>query len=196
MNDLDSASYQTQLEWNFSLKDNELVKVIWAKHPIQKSSMVLSGRLDANRDRILMNVDTFDPDFQWNELKLDSMNSQLTASFRYDSTILDFSVIESRTNINAIQTSDIELGDVQWQLSMQSDSIRFNQRIGSLPSGAFLKSSGDIIASESQHNLVFDELELGAGSYIWSNLGDIAINVDRELQIAFNQVSIIMKTSY
>ena len=95
-NRLDSVSYQTQLEWKFSLKDNELVKVIWAKHPIQKSSMVVSGRLDANRDRILMNVDTFDPDFQWNELKLDSINSQLTASFRYDSTILDFSVVESR----------------------------------------------------------------------------------------------------
>ena len=140
----------------------------------------------------LMNLDTFDPDFQWNELKLDSINSQLTASFRYDSTILDFSVIESRTNINTIQTSDIELGDVQWQFSMQSDSIRFNQRIGSLPSGAFLQSSGDIIASESQHAIVFDELELGAGSYIWTNLGDIAIKVDRELQIAFNQVSIIM----
>ena len=84
-----------------------------------------------------MNIDTFDPDFQWNELKLDSINSQLTASFRYDSTILDFSVVESRTNVNAIQTSDIELGDVHWQFSMQSDSIRFNQRIGSLPSGAF-----------------------------------------------------------
>ena len=49
----DSASYQTQLEWDFSLKDNELVKAIWAKHPIQKSSMFLSGRLDANRERIL-----------------------------------------------------------------------------------------------------------------------------------------------
>ena len=188
-NRLDSASYQTQLEWKFALKDNELVKVIWAKHPIQKSSMVVSGRLDANRERILMNVDTFDPDFQWNELKLDSINSQLTASFRYDSTSLDFSVVESRTNVNAIQTSDIELGDVQWQFSMQSDSIRFNQRIGSLPSGAFLKSSGDIFVTESQHNLLFDELELGAGSYIWSNLGDIAINVDQQLDIAFNQVS-------
>ena len=72
---------------------------------------------------------------------------------------------------------------------MQSDSIRFNQRIGSLPSGAFLKSSGDIFVTESQHNLVFDELELGAGSYIWTNLGDIAINVDQQLDIAFNQVS-------
>jgi len=184
-----SASYQTQLEWKFAMKDNELIKAIWAKHPIQKSSMVVSGRLDANRERILMNVDTFDPDFQWNELKLDSINSQLTASFRYDSTILDFSVVESRANVNAIQTSDIELGDVQWQFSMQSDSIRFNQRIGSLPSGAFLHSSGDIFATESQHNIVFDELELGAGSYIWSNLGDIAINVDRKLDIAFNQVS-------
>ena len=48
-NRLDSVSYQTQLEWKFALKDNELVKVIWAKHPIQKSSMVVSGRLDANR---------------------------------------------------------------------------------------------------------------------------------------------------
>ena len=189
LNDPGGASYQTQLEWDFSLKDNELVKAIWAKHPIQKSSMFLSGRLDANRERILMNLDLFDPDFEWNELKLDSMNSQLTASFRYDSTSLDFSVIESRTNINTIQTSDIELGDVQWQLSMQSDSIRFNQRIGSLPSGAFLQSSGDIIASERQHAIVFDSLELGAGSYIWTNLGDIAIKVDRELQIAFNQVS-------
>ena len=72
---------------------------------------------------------------------------------------------------------------------MQLDSIRFNQRIGSLPSGASLKSSGDIFVTESQHNLVFDELELGAGSYIWSNLGDIAINVDQQLDIAFNQVS-------
>ena len=36
---------------------------------------------------------------------------------------------------------------------------------------------------------MFDELELGAGSYIWSNLGDIAINVDQQLDIAFNQVS-------
>ena len=189
LNHPDSASYQTQLEWQFALKDNELVKTIWAKHPIQKSSMVVSGRLDANRERILMNVDTFDPYFQWNELKLDSMNSQLTASFRYDSTSLDFSVIESRANVNAIQTSDIKLGDVQWQFSMQSDSIRFNQRIGSLPSGAFLHSSGDIFATESQHNFVFDELELGAGSYIWSNFGDIAINVDRNLDIAFNQVS-------
>ena len=189
LNDPDSASYQTQLEWDFSLKDNELVKAIWAKHPIQKSSMLLSGRLDANTERILMNLDLFDPDFEWNELKLDSINSQLTASFRYDSTSLDFSVIESRTNINTIQSSDIELGDVQWQLSMQSDSIRFNQRVGSLPSGAFLQSSGDIMASEDRHAIVFDALELGAGSYIWTNLGDIAIKIDRELQIAFNQVS-------
>ena len=186
---VDSMSYQTQLEWEFALKDNELVQAIWAKNPIQKSSMVVNGRLDANRDRILMNVDIFDSDFQWKTMQIDSLNSQLTASFRYDSTSLNFSVVESRTNVKAIQTSDLELGDVQWQVSMQADSIRFNQRIGSLPSGAFLESSGDIFTSESQHNIVFDALELGSGSYIWSNLGDIAINVDRELSVAFNQVS-------
>mgnify|MGYP001167015497 FL=1 len=185
----DSVSYQTQLEWEFALKDNELVQAIWAKNPIQKSSMVVNGRLDANRDRILMNVDIFDSDFQWKTIQIDSLNSQLTASFRYDSTSLNFSVVESRTNVKAIQTSDLELGDVQWQVSMQADSIRFNQRIGSLPSGAFLESSGDIFAAERQHNIVFDALELGSGSYIWSNLGDIAINVDRELSVVFNQVS-------
>ena len=183
------VSYQTQLEWEFALKDNELVQAIWANNPIQKSFMVVNGRLDANRDRILMNVDISDSDFQWNTIQIDSLNSQLTASFRYDSTSLNFSVVESRTNVKAIQTSDLELGDVQWQVSMQADSIRFNQRIGSLPSGAFLESSGDIFAAESQHNIVFDALELGSGSYIWSNLGDIAINVDRELSVAFNQVS-------
>ncbi len=186
----DSASYQTQLEWEFALKDNELVQAIWAKNPIQKSSMVVNGRLDANRDRILMNVDIFDSDFQWKTMQIDSLNSQLTASFRYDSTSLNFSVVESRANVKAIQTSDLELGDVQWQVSMQADSIRFNQRIGSLPSGAFLESSGDIFAAESQYNIVFDALELGSGSYIWSNLGDIAINVDRELSVVFNQVSL------
>lgn len=185
----DSVSYQTQLEWEFALKDNELVQAIWAKNPIQKSSMVVNGRLDANRDRILMNVDIFDSDFQWKTIQIDSLNSQLTASFRYDSTWLNFSVVESRTNVKTIQTSDLELGDVQWQVSMQADSIRFNQRIGSLPSGAFLASSGDIFTAESQHNIVFDALELGSGSYIWSNLGDIAINVDRELSVIFNQVS-------
>jgi hypothetical protein len=90
----DSASYQTRLEWEFALKDNELVQAIWAKYPIQKSAMVLNGRLDANRERILMNVDMVDPYFQYNTLQLDSLNSQLTASFRYDSTSLDFSVVD------------------------------------------------------------------------------------------------------
>ena len=185
----DSASYQTRLEWEFALKDNELVQAIWAKYPIQKSAMVLNGRLDANRERILMNVDMVDPYFQYNTLQLDSLNSQLTASFRYDSTSLYFSVVESRTNVKGIQTSDLELGDVEWRLSMLADSIRFNQRIGALPSGAFLQSSGNIYATESQHSLVFDALELGSGSYIWSNLGDIAINVNRELSVVFDQVS-------
>ena len=178
-----------QMEWQLQIKESRALGFILPTYGIHETSMIMNGRLNVDESRMLMNLDVFDQGLIFDEWQLDSLNAQWTASFRYDSSSLDFSVIESRGQLGSIEKPSLRMADLQWQASVQSDSIHFSNKIGSLPSGAFMSMNGGFHASDTLHTIRLEEFEVGSGSYLWTNLDDIIVNLDASYRLGLEQVS-------
>ena len=183
------AALAQQMEWQLHIKESEALGFLLPAAGIQHTKMMMNGRMNVDESRMLMNLDVFDEELRLNGWLLDSLNGQWTASFRIDSSSLDFSVLESRGQLKALESPSIRAQDLQWQASMQADSIRFSHKIGRLPSGAFLSMDGEFQATDTLHRMRLQNFRVGSGNYIWSNLNDLILSLDPRYRLGLEQVS-------
>ncbi len=156
---------------DLTLKNTNLLRAYFPELPAFSSKAQLSSNINANNERILFNASVSDPLLSYKQYQADTLNAQITGSFRAYEELKDFSTLRLQIESAGLTTDLISARGFNFQLDMQEDSLMFTNNIVRLAEEAELKLEGNIILRDSSLNMTISNFELGSEVYKWENQG-------------------------
>lgn len=154
---------------NAEIKDIGLIKNYWPEFPYVLTQTKLDANINADGQRLLLTAGWKDRKTQINNVVMENPDAQLTASFRYNQTLKEFSSVDLTANIGRMQVKTAELEDVGLNFSMKKDSITYSHHVGRFSKDARFTMAFNALLSDTAIVTHIQDFNLGNQEYTWHN---------------------------
>lgn len=174
-NDIIASSFKdsidTSIELDFNIKELSLLRSYFSKVPEFKSNSTGKLNLNFNDESILFNLALFDSSFSYNAINADSLNVQVTGSFRKNDPISSFSTLQILASTSNFSSDVIESGNSILSLQLDDDSLYITNTTLSIVGDNDFFIDGNIHIADSMLNMNIDSISLGNNNYKWQSVG-------------------------
>ncbi len=175
----------SNLQLNFDIKDLPLIRAYYPHIPNINSTLSGNSNININNESILFNLALFDSSFSYNSYVADSLNFQVTGSFRKDEPISSFSSLQILSSASTFSSELVEAGTTQFSLQLNDDSVYVQSVIQSIAGENDFYLNGNIQIADSTLNMRVDSLSLGNSLYQWQSTGIPALTYYADDRLEF-----------
>lgn len=179
------------LDLNAHLKNLSILKYYFPSIPTIRSDARFAGNVNTDSERLLFNIEITDPFFEVNEFRLDSLQTQLTGSFRYNSTLKDFASLQMESQVQNLEYKALKIQNADLTINQNSDSLFFSQDIGSISGEAELKLQARGALREKFIAVSLDDFSLGNDEYVWKNEGINSFIYTADEKLFLNELKLV-----
>ncbi|MEX0904291.1 MAG: hypothetical protein WD604_03760 [Balneolaceae bacterium] len=173
-----------------NVKDLDLLKYYVPQLPEFTSKARFSTSVNATKERLLVSGTFYDENFDSEHLSIENLNSSLSASFRHESNLKEFTTLDFQLNSTGLSYNGFNFRENYVNLSMRNDSIQVHQRLERLDGNLHLESGYAGILGDNQLEVLINEFDLGTSRYNWQTEGvPRIVFTDREAVI-FDKVAL------
>jgi hypothetical protein len=176
-----------ELSYDLRAKDLSILNSYIPALPEITSNAQFIGNINADSRNLLFNLSLVDVFNSFDEVIIDSLTTQITGNFRYNSLIRDFSGLEINTRVKNVEIGDYRLQGIQLQSKLQNDSLYFYQKVDSLGEDARFELLADLRLKENEHALHIRDLLLGNNNYQWLNLSQPIIRYNNQEKLIIDE---------
>lgn len=170
---------------DMSLKNADLIKAYFPNSNNLRSNMSLNSEVNISSSRLLFNASIQDPSFAFKSVSADSVDVQVTGSFRYGERLKSFSGLQLEATASSLNTDYISGNGMEFSLEMNEDSVEFSQNVNQIADSTKFAMNGLISLSDSSVQLNLMNFDLGSNSYRWQNQGTPVLIYDDQKKLIF-----------
>lgn len=156
------------LDGDISFRDLGLLQHYFSDFPNLTTDSEISFSANTDGQRLLLSAGLQADTLQYNKLAFSNSNMQMSASFRADQDLKEFSTIDLEASIASMKSPSVELDSMQMDLAVKRDSISFTQQIGSISDNARFNISLLSSLSDSSVSVTIRDFFLGNNLYAWT----------------------------
>ncbi len=182
---------QLNIAYQIQSKDLNLINEYMPAFPEITSSASLIGNLNVDSKNLLFNLSLVDVFNTFDEVLVDSLVTQVTGNFRYNSELKDFSGLDFNTYIKNIEYGEYQAQGLNFELQLDNDSLFIFQSVDSLGIEANLYLEAQAKLIDSAHVLQLNDFQLGSDSYKWLNLNQPQISYTENKELIFDELQFI-----
>jgi len=179
------------LDLESQIKNLDLLRYYFPDIPAVYSNARFSGNVNTDSERLLFNIEISDPSLVINELQLDSLRTQLTGSFRYNSTLKDFASLKMDARIENLEYKALEIKDAEFNINQNNDSLSFSQNIRSISDEAAFSMQARGALREKFMAVTLDDFSLGNEEYVWNNEGMNSFIYTADKKLFLNDLKLV-----
>jgi translocation and assembly module TamB len=159
---------------NLFVKDLKLLRLYLPDLPELNSKARITASVNANRDKLSLSGNLFDEYLLIENKHFENINSSVTASFNYRSSLKENSSLNFQANFSSAGYNQMTFEESFINLSMRNDSLEVNQKLLRDDELSFeSKFSG--VLSPGQFQVFVNEFNIGSPKYNWSTIGNPVI---------------------
>ena len=185
---------------NFNLamtvKNLDLLRAYFPAFPYMRSNMEMVSDVNVNPDRLLFNASVRDPKFEWGITQADTVNMQITGSFRHQDMLKAYSGLQVQLNAEAVHTEFLNGKDLDFNFDMDEDSVRITHSIGKIQDDTIFRMGSEISLSDTLITGRINNFELGNERYMWKNEGVPALMYTLDEKLVFENFSFVNMDEY
>lgn len=157
------------LSGRFKAKNLALLKKYWPEFPTVETDTRMNFDVNADSSRLLISAKLAADSLRYDRLNLTDANAQLTASFRSDRRLKEYSSLDFETNISQLHTAWINMDSLMLDLAFQRDTLTLTQKVGSFADEARMNLMLASTLSDSLIQANIRDFYLGNDSYAWQS---------------------------
>ena len=184
------------LDGNISAKDLALIKNYIPEFPCVKTDTEISFNVNTDGTRLLLSAEMQADTLFYEQLNFNNSSTQLTASFRSDRNLTEFSSIDFVGDIGSLVTPSLDMDSVQVSLSAKKDSVYFTQNIGRIGNNAEFRLDVESSIRDTAISVGVRDFFLGNDEYAWINEDRPSFTYQRNGAVDFNQFSFKNQNEY
>ncbi|MDZ7692903.1 MAG: hypothetical protein U5K69_17560 [Balneolaceae bacterium] len=173
------------LEGQLQAKNLDLISNYWQSLPRMVADSRVNFDLKADSNRFLLTADSRTDTLIYNTTQAQGTTARLTASFRHDRTLKEFSNVDFETSIDTLYSEALNLDSVQVDFSLRQDSLYLTNSIGNISNEARSRLTLSSVFSSSALTAKIQEFYLGNNTYAWQNEGVPTVTFLRNGNIQF-----------
>ncbi len=184
------------MKGTFRAKDLSLIRRYWSDFPQLTTDMRLNFDVNADNNRLLLSTDLRSDTLQTGDLKLNGAATQLTASFRRDRTLKEFSNVDFESTIASFESGLINMDSLSLDVAYNEDSLRVVQNVKGLGENAAMRLTAESVLSDSTIRIALGDFYVGNDIYSWRNEGVPTLLYGRNDRLAFQDFSFKNNTEF
>jgi len=184
--DLASPSSNVVIDGDIRFKDLGLIKKYLPNFPTIVTDSRINFNINTDGTRLLASAEMQADTLRYNKLNFSENNTQVTASFRSDRRLSEFSSVDFETTIGALETQTADLDSMGVDFSFKQDSIEFSQYVGSISDNARFQLALNSGITDSSITVSTQNFFLGNKEYAWINKGAPSLTYRRNGNIDFH----------
>ena len=152
-----------------AVKNVGLIRSYFPEIPYFESGLRLTSDINVNQDRLLFNASAQDSKLKLNGVDADSVNVQVTGSFRHNQPLKEFAGLQLQAQVRSLDTEYISGRGIDYTMNMDEDSVFISQSVRQIDENTSFDFQGNVALSDSAIQLFVDNFELGNDAYQWNN---------------------------
>lgn len=173
------------LEGELVTKDLSIIRHYWQNFPRVVSNSTLNFDFRGDSNRFLLTADTRTDTLIYNTNEARGATTRLTASFRHDRLLKEFSNIDFQARIDSLHTELVNVDSVGLDVSLKQDSLFLSSSIGNISNEAQSRVNVSSSLSPSAVTLKIEDFFLGNNQYAWQNEAVPTITLQRSGEVQF-----------
>ena len=175
------------LKGNMVAKDIGLIRSYISGFPAMTTDINFDFDLNADSLRFLLRADMMGDTLRYNEISVAKPEAQVTASFRSNRKLKEFSSIDFRTSLASLEAGFLDLDSLQINLSMKEDQLIYTHRIGRFAEDAGMNLRLTSTLSDTLLDISVDDFYLGNDQYAWRSETVPKLTYNRNEQLSFRE---------
>lgn len=184
------------LDGTISAKDLGLIKEYVPEFPSIETDTQINFNINTDGTRLLLTAGMQADTLVYNKLNFDDSSTQLTASFRSDRTLREFSSLDFQANVKALETDAVDLDSMGIDLAMKQDSVTFSQHVGAISDNARFRMALKSNISDSAIVVSLQDFFLGNNNYAWTNQASPSVTYKQGGIVDFKDFSFQNKNEF
>ncbi|MDR8390401.1 translocation/assembly module TamB [Aliifodinibius sp. S!AR15-10] len=173
------------LEGELVTKDLELIRHYWPDLPRIVSNSTLNFDFRADDNRLLLTADSRTDTLIYNMNEAFGATARLTASFRHDQSLKEFSNIDFQASVDTLHTELVNVDSARFDISLNQDSLFFSSSIANISNEARSEFQVTSTLSDSAMKMKIENFYLGNNQYAWQNELIPTITLERSGNVLF-----------
>ncbi|HET6527328.1 MAG TPA: AsmA family protein, partial [Balneolaceae bacterium] len=150
-------------------KDLSLIEKYLPDFPRLQADSKITFNVHTDGTRLLLSAEVQVDSLQYGPYSFKDSRTQLTASFRSDRTLKEFSSINLHARLGSMQIETMNLDSVDINFSLKGDSVYYAQQISSISENAHFNIELHSALSDSSIAVSVPDFFLGNNQYSWVN---------------------------
>jgi len=184
------------LEGSITAKDLTLLQKYLPGFPIVQTDSEISFSANTDGTRLLLSAEMQADTLRYNQFDIRNSRTQMTASFRSDRMLKDFSTIDLEANIGTFDTPSVDMDSIGIDLAVKQDSVHYSQQIGSISENARFQMVVNSTLSDSTVSVSIEDFFLGNDLYAWTNENRPSFTYQQNGAVAFHNFSFENRNEY
>ncbi|NIT59321.1 MAG: hypothetical protein GWN00_24795, partial [Aliifodinibius sp.] len=184
------------IDGNIQTKDLGLLKKYLPQLPTVYAETDITFNINTDGRRLLLSAEMASDTLAYNNINVQGVNTQFTASFRSDRTLSEFSSVDWEADISKIETESVDLDSTVFDLAVKQDSVYFTQHIGAISDDAQFDIALQSNISDSAIAVSVEEFFVGNNLYAWVNERTPQLQYFRSGVIDFDDFSFQNRNEY
>lgn len=182
---LDIESPNTSVQIDFDVKDLPLLRAYLPTIPEFETHLTGSSNLNFNSESILFNVTLFDSSLTYSSYNADSLNIQITGSFRKNESLKSFSSLQILSNASNFGTDLIDAGYAEVSFELNNDRASIENYVESIAGNNDFFINATMHIADTYSNVTIDSLLIGNQNYQWQNTSTPALTYYSDERLEF-----------
>lgn len=184
------------LDGNIEAKNLSLIKQYLPSFPSVYTDSRINFNINSDQNRLLLSTEIQADTLQYNQWNIQDGQSQLTASFRSDQSLREFSSVDFKADVGALHSNITNMDSVGVDFALKQDSLYYGQRVKNIGEDARfnLEVTGGITDSSVVASV--GEFYLGNDAYAWTNQERPVLNFMEQQRIVFDNFSFENQDEY
>lgn len=170
----------------FKAKDLGLIKKYIPDFPELETNSRATFNVNTDGIRLLLSAEMQVDSLQHGGWSFKDSSTQLTASFRSDRALKEFSSIDLQAQLGFMQVETVNLDSVDLNFSLKNDSVYYTQKISNISGNAGLNMEVSSNLSDSSIAVSIQDFFLGNNQYAWVNQQTPSFVYRRNGSVTFN----------
>lgn len=184
------------LEGSIKTKDLSLIQKYFPAFPTIHTDSEISFSANTDGRRLLLSAQMLADTLQYNTFNFSNSRTQMTASFRSDRKLKEFSTVDWETSIASLKTPSVNMDSLEIDLAVERDSVFFTQQVGRISDDTRFQMTVDSELSDSTVSVSIQDFFLGNDVYSWTNEKQPSFTYKGNGNIAFNDFSFQNRNEY
>lgn len=174
------------LDGSIQVKDIGLIKNYFPDFPSTATDSKINFNINTEGHRLLFSADINANEFRYGDWNITDGRAQLTANFRSDKKLKEFSRINLKTDIDQFRSSNVDLDSLVIGITAKQDSLFMQQQIESITGDSRLSFAGSASYQDSMLTMSVNDFFLGNEEYSWRGKESPTFTYNRNGKLTFH----------